>query len=76
MAAILLADGPGLAALLAALVIVALHFGARGGGLRHPGARLMHLLFVFALMTAVFFFCLLEWFFRPLIRATCLVSSV
>lgn len=46
----LLADGPGLAALLAVLVIVAQHSGAQGGEPRLLGARLMHLLFVFALM--------------------------
>jgi hypothetical protein len=55
MAAILLADGPGLAALLAVLVIVALHSGARGGEPLLLGVRLMHLLFVFALMLAYFF---------------------
>jgi hypothetical protein len=77
MSAIPLVDGPGLAALLAVLVIVALHSEeARGGEPRLLGARHMHLLFVFALMTAIFFSYLLERFFRPLIRAVCLVFSV
>ena len=52
---ILLAVGPGLAALLAVLVIVALHSEARGGEPHLLGARLMHPSFVFALMTANFF---------------------
>jgi hypothetical protein len=51
----LLAVGPGLTALLAVLVIVALHSEARGGEPHLLGARLMHLLFVFSLMTAIFF---------------------
>jgi hypothetical protein len=52
MVVILLAVGPGLAALLAVLVTVALHSEARGGEPRLLGARLMHPLFVSALMTA------------------------
>ena len=53
MVVILLAVGPGLAALLAVLVIVALHSEARGGEPHLLGARLMHLLYVFVLMTAI-----------------------
>jgi hypothetical protein len=52
---ILLAVGPGLVALLAVLVIVALHSEARGGVPRLLDARPMHPSFVFALMTANFF---------------------
>lgn len=48
MVATLLAVGPGLVALLAALVIVALNSEARGVVPRLLSARLMHLLFVFA----------------------------
>ncbi len=54
MVAILLAVGPGLAALLAVLVIVALHSEARGVP-RLLGARLMHPLFVFGLMKCKIF---------------------
>jgi hypothetical protein len=51
MFVILLAVGRGLAALLAALAIVALHSEVRDGEPHLLGARLMHLLSVFALMT-------------------------
>ena len=51
MVAILLAVGPDLAALLAVLVIVALHSEALGVEPRLLGAHLMHQLFVFALIT-------------------------
>ena len=52
MFASLLAVGPDLVALLAVLVIVALHSEAQGGEPRLLDARHMHLLFVFALWTA------------------------
>jgi hypothetical protein len=56
MVANLLAVGPDPAALLAVLATVALHSEARGAEPRLLGARPMHPLFVFALMTVKFFF--------------------
>jgi hypothetical protein len=72
-AAIRLVDGPGLAVPLAALVIVALHTEAQSVLPRLLGAPLMPPLFVFELVTVKSFHSL-KWLFRPLIRATCLVS--
>ena len=55
MVATLLAVGLGLVALLAVLVIVALHSEALGVEPRLLGVHLMHQLFVFALITKEFY---------------------
>jgi hypothetical protein len=77
MVANLLVVGPGLTALLAVLVIVALNSEARGGEPRLLGARLMHPLFVFALMTAkkIFTYCKGSPGPQPEQRARCLRSE-